>query len=87
MVYPTALLSVHYILLTSIVSCWYVQRMFIIYCITWLFAFCKGGTSWMRNKDWSTLDIGESWKWGVVLFKSNFIILHHYLKIDTKYII
>ena len=29
--------------------------------ITWLFAHCKGGTSWMRNLDWSTLDIGKSW--------------------------
>ena len=41
----------------------------------------------MRNKDWSTLDIGESWKWGVVLLKSNCIILRHYLNIDTKNII
>ena len=32
----------------------------------------------MRNMDWSSLDIGKSWKWGVVLFKSNCIILRHY---------
>ena len=41
----------------------------------------------MRNKDWSTLDRGESRKWGVVLFISNFIILCHYLSIDAKHII
>ena len=52
-----------------------------------LFAYCKGGTSWMRNQDWSALDIGKSLKWGVVLFKSNFIILRHYLRIDAKDII
>ena len=43
------------------------------------FAFCKGGASWMRNEDWSTLGIGKSWKGGVVLFKSNCIILSHNL--------
>ena len=41
----------------------------------------------MRNKDWSTLDICKSWKRGVVLFKSNYIILRHYLSIDAKHII
>ena len=41
----------------------------------------------MRNKDWSTLDIGESWKWGVVKFKSNCIILCHYLSKDAEHII
>ena len=41
----------------------------------------------MRNKDWSTLDIGESWKWGVVLFKSICIILRQYLSIDANHII
>ena len=41
----------------------------------------------MHNSDWSTLDIGKSWKWGVVLFKSNCIILCHYLSIDAKHII
>ena len=41
----------------------------------------------MRNKDWSTLDIGKNWKRGVVLFKSNCIILHNYLSIDAKHII
>ena len=41
----------------------------------------------MRNEDWSTLDIGKSWKWGVVLFKINYIILRHYLSIDAKHII
>ena len=40
----------------------------------------------MRNKDWSTLDIGKSWKWGVVLFKSYCIILRHYLSIDAKHV-
>ena len=35
---------------------------------------CKGGTSWMRNSDWSTLVIGSNWKWGGVLFESNCII-------------
>ena len=38
------------------------------------FCYCKGGTSWMRNKDWSTLHIGKSWKLGVVLLKSNYHI-------------
>ena len=52
-----------------------------VLCILWLFAYCKGGASWLRNKDWSTLDIGKSSKWGVVLFKSNRIILRHYLSI------
>ena len=52
-----------------------------------LFSYCKGGTSWMSNKDWSTSDIDESWKWDEVLFKSNCIILHHYLSIDAKHII
>ena len=28
--------------------------------IVGLFGYCKGGTSWMRNKDWSILDIGKS---------------------------
>ena len=32
-------------------------------------------TSWMRNQDWSTLGIGNSRKWGVVLLESYFIIL------------
>ena len=41
----------------------------------------------MCDKDWSTLDIGKSWKRGVVLFKSNCIILRHYLSIDEKNII
>ena len=41
----------------------------------------------MRNLDWSTLCIGKSWKWGVVLFKSTCIILRHYLSIDAKHII
>ena len=38
----------------------------------------------MRNKDWSMLDIGKSWKWGMDLFESNYmyIILSH----DTKHI-
>ena len=40
----------------------------------------------MRNLDWSTLDIGKSWKCGVVLFKSKCIILRHYLSIDAKHI-
>ena len=40
----------------------------------WLFSYCKGGTSWMRNKDWSTLHIGKSWKLGVVLLISNYHI-------------
>ena len=38
---------------------------------------------------WATalpLDIGKNWKWGVVLFKSNCIILRHYLRIDAKHI-
>ena len=52
-----------------------------------LFGYRKGGTSWMRNMDWSTLDIGNRWKRGVVLFKSNCIILRHYLSIDAKHII
>ena len=26
-----------------------------------LFGYCKSGTSWMRNLDWSTLDKGKSW--------------------------
>ena len=52
--------------------------------IIWLFSYCKGGISWMRNKDWSTLDIGKSWKWGVVLINSNCIILRHYLSIDQN---
>ena len=41
----------------------------------------------MRNYDWSTLDMGKSWKWGVVLSRSNCIILRHYLSIDEKHII
>ena len=41
----------------------------------------------MRNEDWSTLDIGKSWKWGVVLFKSNCIILRNYLSINAKHFI
>ena len=41
----------------------------------------------MRKKDWSTLGIGKSLKWGVVLFKSNCIILCHNLSIDAKHII
>ena len=42
----------------------------------------------MHNKDWSTLDIGKSWKWGVVLFKINCIVLRHYmyLSIDANHI-
>ena len=24
------------------------------------FGYCKGGTSWMRNYDWSTLGIGKA---------------------------
>ena len=46
------------------------------------FWYCKGGTSWMCKQDWSTLDIGKSWKWGVVSLKSNCIILGRYLSID-----
>ena len=41
----------------------------------------------MRNYDTSTLDIGKSWKWGVVLLKSICIILRHYLSKDAKHII
>ena len=41
----------------------------------------------MHNKDWSTLNKGKSLKWGKILFKSNSIILHHYLNIDAKHII
>ena len=41
----------------------------------------------MRNKDWTTLDIGKRWKLGVVLFISNCTILRHYLRIDAKNII
>ena len=29
----------------------------------------------MRYNDWSTLDMGKSWKWGLILFKSNGIIM------------
>ena len=60
---------------------------YVISDILWLFAYCKGGASWMRNKNWSTFNIGESWKWGVVLFKSNCIILRYYLSTDAKHII
>ena len=56
-------------------------------CIIRLFGYCNGGTSGMRNYDWSTLDIGKSWKWGLVLFKSNCIILRYYLSMDAKHII
>ena len=41
----------------------------------------------MRNYNWSTLDIGKRWKWGMDLFKSNCIISRHYLSIDVKHII
>ena len=41
----------------------------------------------LRNKDWSTLDIGKDWKWGKNLFKSNRVILRNYLKKDAKHII
>ena len=61
-----------------------VKSLPIISCIIWLFGYCKGGTSWMRNLDWPTLDIGKNWKWGVVLFKSNCIILRHYLIYSLK---
>ena len=51
------------------------------------FGYCKGGTLWMRNWDWSTLDLGKSWKRGVVLFKGNCNISRHYLSVDAKHII
>ena len=41
----------------------------------------------MRNYDWSTLDIGKRGKLGVVLFKSNCVILRHYPSIDAKHAI
>ena len=40
-----------------------------------LFGYCKGGTSWMRKEDWSTLYMGKSWKRGVILFEGNCIIV------------
>ena len=39
------------------------------------------------NKDWSTLDIGETWEWDVVLFESNCIILVHNTSVKTKNIL
>ena len=31
----------------------------------------------MHNQDLATLDKSKSWNWGVILFESNCIILHH----------
>ena len=40
----------------------------------------------MRNKDWSTLDIDKRWKWGVVLFKSNCIIVPLHFSKDSNHL-
>ena len=40
----------------TLVKCWKMASSFwkAHACILWLFAYSKGGASWMRNEDWST---------------------------------